>query len=181
MRSERPAVPRARRVAACHRPRCPRQGAVPLPRSGGGLHEAAAPARADRAHENAGAGWRDWFAGQQWPVHKTSLGGWSQDRYQRSVEETWAENAKALAAEVTAAAGRIGARHVIVSGDIRARSLLLEHLATPLRESAAVLDEEVGADSPAMADAADRAEACGGIARPRDGVGATLRFSLAGS
>ena len=105
----------------------------------------------------SGAGWRDWFAGQQWPVHKTSVGGWSQDRYQRSVEETWAENAKALAAEVTAAAGRIGAQHVIVSGDLRARSLLLEHLATPLRESAAVLKEEVSADSPAMTEAADRA------------------------
>ena len=104
-----------------------------------------------------GAEWRDWFAGQQWPLHKTSVGGWSQDRYQRSVEETWAENAKALAAEVTAAADRIGAQHVIVSGDIRARSLLLEHLPTPLRETAAVLDEEVNADSPAMAEAADRA------------------------
>jgi Bacterial archaeo-eukaryotic release factor family 2 len=105
----------------------------------------------------SGAGWRDWFTGQQWPLHKTSLGGWSQDRYQRSVEETWAENAKALAAEVTAAADRIGAQHVIVSGDIRARSLLLEHLPTPLRESAAVLEEEVSADSPAMTEAADRA------------------------
>jgi hypothetical protein len=73
------------------------------------------------------------------------------------VEETWAENAKALAAEVTAAAGRIGAEHVIVSGDIRARELLLEHLPTPLRESAAVLEEEVSADSPAMTEAADRA------------------------
>jgi Bacterial archaeo-eukaryotic release factor family 2 len=105
----------------------------------------------------SGAGWRDWFTGQQWPLHKTSVGGWSQDRYQRSVEETWAENAKALAAEVTAAADRVGAQHVIVSGDIRARSLLLEHLATPLRETAAVLDEEVSADSPAMTVAADRA------------------------
>jgi Bacterial archaeo-eukaryotic release factor family 2 len=104
-----------------------------------------------------GQGWRDRVAGQQWPVHKTSVGGWSQDRYQRSVEETWDENAKALAAEVGAVAGRIGARHVIVGGDVRARSLLLEHLSTPLRESAAVIGEEVSADSQAMAEAADRA------------------------
>jgi hypothetical protein len=105
----------------------------------------------------AGAEWRDWVAGQRWPVHKTRVGGWSQDRYQRSVEETWDENAKALAAEVVAVAGRIGARHAIVSGDVRARSLLLDHLTTPLRGSAAVVDEEVSADSQAMAEAADRA------------------------
>jgi hypothetical protein len=104
-----------------------------------------------------GQGWRDWVAGRQWPVHKSSVGGWSQDRYQRSAEETWAENAKALAAEVTAVAGRLGARHVIVSGDVRARTLLLNDLSQPLRQSAAVLDEEVNADSQAMAEAADRA------------------------
>jgi hypothetical protein len=105
----------------------------------------------------AGEGWRDWVAGRQWPVHKTSVGGWSQDRHQRNVEETWAENAKTLAAEVTEAAARLGARHVIVTGDVRARSLLLGDLAKPLRESAAVLEEEVSADSQAMAEAADRA------------------------
>jgi Bacterial archaeo-eukaryotic release factor family 2 len=90
-------------------------------------------------------------------VHKTRSGGVAQDRHQRSVEETWDENARTLAAEVNQVAGRIGAVHVIVSGDVRARSLLLEHLATPLRESAAVLDEEVSADSQAMTGAADRA------------------------
>ena len=104
-----------------------------------------------------GWSWRDWVAGQQWPVHKTKVGGWSQDRYQRSVEETWDENAKTLATEVDAVAGRIGAQHVIVSGDVRARSLLIERLSTPLRESATVLEEEVSADSQAMTEAADRA------------------------
>jgi hypothetical protein len=105
----------------------------------------------------SGRGWRDWVAGQQWPVHKTRSGGVAQDRHQRSVEETWDENAKTLAAEVSEEAGRIGARHIIVSGDGRARSLLLGHLPTPLRESAAVLEEEVNADSQAMTEAADRA------------------------
>src|SRR5215475_7365747 len=77
-----------------------------------------------------GWSWRDWVAGQQWPVHKTSVGGVAQDRRQRSVEETWDENAKTLATEVDAMAGRIGARYVIVSGDVRARLLLLGHLST---------------------------------------------------
>jgi hypothetical protein len=105
----------------------------------------------------SGRGWRDWVSGQDWPVHKTSVGGWSEPRFQRSVEETWDENARKLATEVDAAAGRIGAQHVIVSGDVRARSLLIEHLSTPLRESATVLGEEVTADSQAMTEAADRA------------------------
>src|SRR4029077_13513609 len=89
--------------------------------------------------------------------YKTAVGGWSEPRFERSVEETWAENAKTLATEVDAVAARIGAQHVIVSGDVRARGLLLERLSTPLRESAAVLGEEVSADSQAMTEAADRA------------------------
>jgi Bacterial archaeo-eukaryotic release factor family 2 len=105
----------------------------------------------------SGGQWRDWVAGQQWPIHKTSVGGWSQDRYQRSVEETWNANAKQLAGEMVTVAGRIGAHHVIVAGDVRARSLVLDHLPKLMAESAAVVDEEVSADSPALAEAADRA------------------------
>ncbi len=105
----------------------------------------------------SGAAWRDWMAGRQWPVHKVSVGGWSQDKFQRRAEETWEENAKELAAEVISAADQVGASHVIISGDVRARSMLLEHLTVPLRESAAMVDKEVSADSPAMAEAADQA------------------------
>ena len=36
----------------------------------------------------SGQVWRDWVAGQQWPVHKAKVGGWSQDRYQRDDEDT---------------------------------------------------------------------------------------------
>ena len=105
----------------------------------------------------SGEQWRDWIAGRAWPIRKTSVGGWSQDRYQRSVEEAWDENAKALAGEVAAVADQIHAEHVIVAGDVRARSLLISHLPTPLAESAVVIGEEITADSPAMAEAADRA------------------------
>jgi hypothetical protein len=101
--------------------------------------------------------WRDWMSGRQWPVHKVKVGGWSQDKLQRRAEETWDENAKELAAEVIAAADRVGARHVIVSGDVRVRTMLLDHLSEPLRDSAALLDKEVSADSSAMAEAADQA------------------------
>lgn len=104
-----------------------------------------------------GGEWRDWVAGRQWPVHKTSVGGLSQRRYQRSTEETWLENAKTLAEEVDAVARRIRAQHAVVAGDVRERSLLLDHLPPQLRANAVVLEEEVAADSPAMAAAADRA------------------------
>jgi Bacterial archaeo-eukaryotic release factor family 2 len=104
-----------------------------------------------------GGEWRAWVAGRMWPVHKTSVGGWSQPQYQRSAEESWQENAKTLAAEVEAVARRSGARHAVVAGDVRARSLLLDHLPAALRDDAAVLEEEVTADSPAMTGAAERA------------------------
>lgn len=104
-----------------------------------------------------GDAWRDWVAGRQWPVHKTPVGGWSQDKHQRRAEETWAENAKSLAAEVAAVAGQAGARHVIVGGDVRARTLLIENLPKALRQSVVTVDDEVAADSQIMAEAADRA------------------------
>lgn len=39
----------------------------------------------------------------------------------------------------------------------RTRSLLLRHLSTPLREAATEVDEEIAADSEAMAGAAEQA------------------------
>jgi Bacterial archaeo-eukaryotic release factor family 2 len=101
--------------------------------------------------------WRHWATSRDWPLHKTSVGGWSQDRYQRSVEETWEENAKALAAEVAKAASAFGARLVVVAGDVHARSLLLARLPKQLRETTVAVDEEVPVDSQLLADAADRA------------------------
>jgi len=105
----------------------------------------------------SGDAWRDWMSGRQWPVHKVKVGGWSQDKIQRRTEETWEENAKELAAEVIAAADRVGARHVIISGDVRVRTMVLEHLSAPLRDSAVLVDKEVSADCSAMAEAADQA------------------------
>jgi hypothetical protein len=104
-----------------------------------------------------GDAWRDWMSGRQWPVHKVKVGGWSQDKLQRRAEDTWEENAKELAREVIAAADHVGARHVIISGDVRVRTMLLDHLSVPLRESAKLVDKEVTADSSAMAEAADEA------------------------
>jgi len=101
--------------------------------------------------------------GSGWPVHKASLGGWSEARYQRSAEEAWAENAKQLAERVTAAAAQTRAE-LVVAGDTRARSLLLDHLSTPLRESAATA---TGAELRFVPE---------GEQPPRGGIGALLRY-----
>jgi Bacterial archaeo-eukaryotic release factor family 2 len=105
----------------------------------------------------SGRVWRDWVAGQQWPVHKAKVGGMSEDRFQRSDEETWNENAKTLATEAAKVAAEINAGHVVVGGDVRARTLFINHLPKLLRESAVVVDDEVTADSQVLAGAADRA------------------------
>ena len=94
--------------------------------------------------------------GEGWPVHKTSVGGWSQNRYQRSAEEAWRENEKEFAAAVTAAAERTGAELIMVAGDIKARSLLLDHLGHPWADKIVVVDKEVPAGSDELADAADQ-------------------------
>jgi hypothetical protein len=94
--------------------------------------------------------------GEGWPVHKTSVGGWSQNRYQRSAEEAWRENEKEFAAAVTAAAERTGAELIMVAGDIKARALLLDHLGHPWADKIVVVEKEVPADSGELADAADQ-------------------------
>jgi hypothetical protein len=92
-----------------------------------------------------------------WPVHKTPAGGWAQDIHQRSVEENWEANAKELTARIAVAAGQIRAERIVVAGDVRARTLLLDHLDAPLRQAVVVADSEVPAGSEVMAAAADAA------------------------
>ena len=92
-----------------------------------------------------------------WPVHKASAGGWSEKRFQRSTEETWAVNARRIAAAAAAEAERVHAEFVVVGGDVRERSMVLDLLPPPLRESAVTVDREVAADDAAF-DAEARAE-----------------------
>jgi hypothetical protein len=94
--------------------------------------------------------------GEGWPVHKTSVGGWSQNRYQRSAEEAWRENEKEFAAAVAAAAERTGAELIMLAGDVKARSLLLGQLGYPWADKVVVVDKEVGAGSAELAEAAER-------------------------
>lgn len=93
---------------------------------------------------------------RDWPVHKTPTGGWSQDRRQRSAEQSWDANARELASVTTAAAQDIHAEHILIAGDVRARGLLLEHLDPQLRQEAVVIEDEVPPDSEAAAEAVAR-------------------------
>ena len=106
--------------------------------------------------------------GTGWPVHKTGLGGWATKRYENSTEEAWELNAKELAAQVTAMAGQVGARLILLAGDPQARTLLVRQLGHDLAAVTVAIDEEITADSPAAARAADRAVAGYVARRSRD-------------
>jgi hypothetical protein len=102
--------------------------------------------------------------GESWPVHKVSAGGWAEQRYQRSAEETWAENARLIADTVTTEAERVRAQFVVVGGDVQERSMVLALLPAPLRDAAVLVEKEVAPDSAAFeaaanAEAARRADA----------------------
>ena len=81
--------------------------------------------------------------GESWPVHKAAGGGWSEPRFQRSAEETWAETAKKIAGAVTQAADRVKAAFVVIGGDIRERELLAGQLPKALRDNLVIVDREV--------------------------------------
>jgi hypothetical protein len=92
--------------------------------------------------------------GESWPVHKAAGGGWSQPRFQRSAEETWAETAKKIADAVTQAADRVKAAFVVLGGDIRERELLARSLPAALRGNLVIVDREVELTAPAFDEAA---------------------------
>jgi hypothetical protein len=64
-------------------------------------------------------------------IERNAPGGWSQPRYQRRAEDSWAHNAGAVADEVGHLIHAVGADLVIVGGDIRAVQLLGKELAAP--------------------------------------------------
>ena len=94
------------------------------------------------------------ITGESWPVHKARGGGWSEPRFERSTEETWAETAKKIAAAVTHAADGVKAVFVVLGGDIRERDLLAGALPTALRDNLVIVDREVELAAPAFDKAA---------------------------
>ncbi|MGH3788961.1 MAG: Vms1/Ankzf1 family peptidyl-tRNA hydrolase [Pseudonocardiaceae bacterium] len=66
--------------------------------------------------------------GQNHPVHKTGGGGAAHYSMQHRTEEVWARNARAFAADVDRAVATLHAELVVLTGDVRARSLVRDEL-----------------------------------------------------
>ncbi|HEX2902494.1 MAG TPA: Vms1/Ankzf1 family peptidyl-tRNA hydrolase [Jatrophihabitans sp.] len=63
------------------------------------------------------------------PIRKTGRNVWSEDHFQHRVENNWTENAADVAQAARKVAAELGARVVLVAGDVRARALVLHALA----------------------------------------------------
>lgn len=74
-------------------------------------------------------------------IHRGHPGGWSQRRFQQRAENTWEDNARAVAEAVTEMAADVDAELIAVAGEVRARSLLVDELAGGTVD---VLDVEAG-------------------------------------
>jgi hypothetical protein len=61
-------------------------------------------------------------------VHKVKVGGWAQDRYQNRSENLWEANARQVAEAVESGVKRVAAQVVVVTGDVRARTALVDAL-----------------------------------------------------
>ncbi len=66
--------------------------------------------------------------GSQFPISKVAPGGWSQRRYQQRAENTWEHNAHDVAGQAAKLATTVDTKVVILSGDVRAVSLVREAL-----------------------------------------------------
>src|SRR5918992_5095182 len=71
------------------------------------------------------------------PIRKVSAGDWNQSRFQRAAEENWRTNAKKVGHEVELAVRRFDAELVVIAGDVRARTAVIEELPGPLLERSA--------------------------------------------
>jgi inosine/xanthosine triphosphate pyrophosphatase family protein len=65
---------------------------------------------------------------EDYPIRKTKAGDWNQSRFQRSSENVWKINAKKVAREVDKAARDCNAEAVVIAGDPRARTTVLEEI-----------------------------------------------------
>jgi hypothetical protein len=71
-------------------------------------------------------------------IERNAPGGWSQPRYQRRAEDSWAHNAAAVAKVLTQTLRRVDAGLLLVAGDVRAVQLLEAHLPVGVRHDTTV-------------------------------------------
>lgn len=78
-------------------------------------------------------------AGSRHPVHKTGRNTWDERHFQHRVENAWEANARDVADAVVRLAAEHAIELVVVTGDPRARALLVDQLGSGLREGADVV------------------------------------------
>jgi len=78
-------------------------------------------------------------------LRRSAPGGWSQRRYQQRAENLWEERAGEVADAVESAVGDVGARLVVVAGDVRAVAFLREALPARMAD---LVHEVAGGRSP---------------------------------
>jgi hypothetical protein len=66
------------------------------------------------------------------PITKVSAGGWSMPRFQRAAQTNWDRNSGEVAKAVAIVADRIDADVIVVTGDMRARQLVVDQLPAAL-------------------------------------------------
>ncbi|NDU75492.1 peptide chain release factor 1 [Actinomadura sp. DSM 109109] len=100
---------------------------------------------ADGTHERI-----DVDGDEDYPIRKVKAGDWNQSRFQRSTENVWKLNAKKVAHEIDKAAERCGAEVVVIAGDTRARTAVLEEVSEHVLEHTAEADKNTTVDDPGL-------------------------------
>ncbi|MGP4029747.1 baeRF2 domain-containing protein [Actinomadura sp. 3N407] len=85
---------------------------------------------------------------EDYPIHKTKAGDWNQSRFQRSSENVWKINAKKVAHEIDRAADSCGAEAIVIAGDTRARTAVLEEVSEHVLEHTVESDKNTTIDDP---------------------------------
>lgn len=128
-------------------------------------------------------------SGEDHPITKVHPGGWSQARFQRSVEEVWQRNQDEVATEVDRIMRSHQPSHIFVTGDAHVRGLLLESIspeALAVVVEVDVITRAAGADDSMLVEAIDetvskahdsRVSALRDRAAERDGVGGASGLS----
>ncbi|HYH30845.1 MAG TPA: Vms1/Ankzf1 family peptidyl-tRNA hydrolase, partial [Pseudonocardia sp.] len=109
----------------------------------GGEILVAGPDAAPRSVEEVTAG--------EYPVHKVRGGGWSHLAMQERVEESWRRNTAEVAERVDRQVAATGAAVLVVAGDPRSRSRLLDALADRSASVAVQVDHSTGASGDDLA------------------------------
>ncbi|GAA4233479.1 hypothetical protein GCM10022254_36090 [Actinomadura meridiana] len=85
---------------------------------------------------------------EDYPIRKTKAGDWNQSRFQRSSENVWKTNAKKVAHEIDRAADRCGAEAIVIAGDTRVRTAVLDEVSDNVLEHTVETDKNTTVNDP---------------------------------